>query len=288
MVAVEQIIANALMLSALYALVAIGFTMIFGIADILNVAHGAAIIIGGFAALYTVRFLGLGIWIGGLFAVAAAAIFSVLVYKVFVKPIRHNEIIVIITTLVILLIVEYFFRYLEGTEANVIPRLVTGTTDIGTLTVQNNRILLFVFAWTAIIGLFIFINQTWMGKSIEALSMSSRGSRLVGVDEERATIITFAIAGALAGLAGLFFGMAQGVTWDMGLEPLLIAFAIVIIGGMGSIKGSVVGAHLVGVLETLTVTMIDSRLTGVVALSVMLVIILIKPHGLYGRPTEAE
>lgn len=288
MVAVEQLIVNALMLSALYALVAIGFTMIFGIADILNIAHGAAIIIGGYAAMYTVRMLELSIWIGGMFAVLAAAIFSVIVYKVFVKPIRHDEIIVIITTLVILLIVEHLFRYLEGTEVQVIPQLVSGTTEIGNLTLQNNRIVLFVMTWTTIIGLFLFINQTWMGKSIEALSMSPRGAALVGVDEERATVLTFAIAGGLAGLAGLFFGMSQGVTWDMGLEPLLIAFAIVIIGGMGSIKGSVVGAHLVGVLETVTVTMIDSRLTGVVALSVMLVIILIKPHGLYGRPTEAE
>lgn len=287
-VSLAQLLINALMLSALYAIVAIGFTMIFGIADILNIAHGAAIIVGGFGALYTVRLLDVSIWFGMVSAIVTAAIFSVVVYRVFVRPIRDDEIIVIITTLIILLIVENLARYLVGTQSQVLPQLAEGTTDVGTVSIQNNRIMLFVFAWATIIALFLFINRTWMGKAIEGLSMSSRGSALVGVDEERATIATFAIAGGLAGLAGLFFGMSQGVSWNMGLDPLLIAFAIVIIGGMGSIKGSVVGAHLVGVLETVTVTLIDSKLTGVVALTVMLVIILAKPHGLYGRPSEAE
>ncbi|MEF8814067.1 MAG: branched-chain amino acid ABC transporter permease [Halovenus sp.] len=288
MVDVAQILANALLLSALYTLVAIGFTMIFGIADILNVAHGAAIIVGGFSAFYTVRLLNMSIWVGAIFALIVPAIFSLVVYRVFVKPIEDDDTFVIITTLVILLITENLFRQVAGTEPQVIPQLASGTTVLGNVTLQNNRIVLFLSAWLIIIALFVFVKRTWIGRGIESLSMSPRGSALVGVDRNRATITTFGIAGALAGLAGLFFGISQGVSWDMGLDPLLIAFAIVIIGGMGSIKGSVVGAHIVGVLETLTVTLIDSRLTGVVALSVMVIIILVMPHGLYGRPGEAE
>lgn len=288
MVDIAQLVTNALILSALYALVAIGFTMIFGIADILNLAHGASIILGGYSALYAVRSLGLNIWFGMVFALVAPAIFSLVVYRVFVKPIEDDEIIVIITTLVILLITENLFRYLQGTEAQVLPLLASGNTNLGIVTVQNNRLLLFVFAWVMILAVFLFVNRTWIGRGIEGLSMTPKGAALVGVDRDRATIATFGIAGALAGLAGLFFGISQGVSWDMGLDPLLIAFAIVILGGMGSIKGSVVGAHIVGTLETVTVTVIDSRLTGVVALAVMLVIIIVRPHGLFGRPGEAE
>lgn len=286
MVVISQIVANALLLSALYALVAIGFTMIFGIADVLNIAHGAAIILGGFSAFYTVRLAGLNIWFGAVAAVVVAALFSLIVYKVFVKPVEDDDIFVIIITLVILLFVEHLFRNLAGTEPSVIPQLVPGNTEILGITAQNNRIFLFVVSWISILGIFYFVKRTWIGRGIEGLSMTPRGSALVGVDRERSTTWTYVIAGGLAGLAGLFFGMSQGVNYNMGLEPLLIAFAIVIIGGMGSIKGSVVGAHIVGGLETLTVTLIDSRLTGVVALSMMVVVILIRPQGLYGRPEE--
>lgn len=283
-----QVVINALLLSALYALVAIGFTMIFGIADILNLAHGAAIIIGGFSAFYTINALGLSIWAALVLAAALPALFSVVVYRVFVKPIEDEDIYVIITTLIILLIVEEIFRHLEGTQSLVIPPLVSGRGTLLGASFQYNNLLLFVFSWISILGVFLFINRTWIGQGIKGLSMSPRGSVLVGVDRQRVTITTFAIAGALAGLAGLFFGMSQGVRWDMGLSPLLIAFAIVILGGMGSIKGSVIGAHIIGVIETVTITYVDARLTGVAALIIMMFIILIRPHGLYGYTGEVE
>jgi branched-chain amino acid transport system permease protein len=288
MVSTVQLLTNALLLSALYALVAIGFTMIFGIADILNLAHGAAIILGGFGAFYAEEVFGLNIWVAALFALVVPALFSAAVYRIFVKPVQDDEIITIITTLVILLIVENVMRYIAGSDAQLLPQLLSGGTDFGITSLQTNRVALFVITWATIVGLFLFINRTWTGKAIEGLSMTSRGSALIGVNEERLTIVTFAIAGGMAGLAGLFFGMSQGVSWDMGLDPLLIAFSIVIIGGLGSLKGSVVGAHIVGFLETITATLIDSRLTGTLALTAMLVILIVKPNGLFGRPGEAE
>lgn len=281
-----QIAVNAAVLSAFYALIAIGFTMIFGVGDILNVAHGAAIIVGGFAAYYTVRLLGMSIYLGAIAAVVFAAIFSVVVYKVFVKPVEDDEIFVVIITLVILLITEHFFLHQEGNTPKSIPGFVTGRTELGPVGAQNSAILMFILSWIIIIGLFVLVNRTWMGRGIHALSQTKRGSSLVGVNHERTTLYTYAIAGALAGVAGLFFAIRQGVIWDMGLEPLLIAFAIVIVGGIGSIKGSVVGAYIVGTLETVTTSVIDPRMTGIVALAVLFVVVLVRPHGLYGRPGE--
>lgn len=286
MVDVVLLLSNALILSALYALIAIGFTMIFGVADILNIAHGAAIIIGGFSAFYVYSSLGLSIWLGGIAAIVFPAIFSVAVYKLFVKPVGDNEIFVVIITLVVLLIVEYFFRFVEGTTSQSLPPLLPGRTTVGSLSIQNNSILLFVLSWAAIIGLFMLINRTWIGRGIQGMSMTERGASLVGVDHERTTVYTYAIAGALAGLGGLFFGITQGVQYDMGLDPLLIAFAIVILGGIGSIKGSVIGAYIVGTLETITITMISPRMTGITALIVMFLVIIVRPHGLMGRPGE--
>jgi branched-chain amino acid transport system permease protein len=284
MVNFAQMFVTAITLSALYALVAIGFTMIFGVADILNVAHGAAIILGGFSAFYVTRILGVSIWIGTIAALVIPAAFSILVYKIFVKPIEDDEIFVVIITLVILLFTENFFLVLEGTSPRTIPQLVASNLTIGSVTVQFNRVAMFAISWIVIIALFWLTNRTWLGRGIKGLSMTDRGSALVGVDRERTTIATYALAGSLAGLAGLFFAMSQGVSYDMGLEPLLLAFAIVILGGMGSIKGSVVGAYIVGTLETVTTTMIDSRMTGIVALIIMFLVIIVRPNGLYGRP----
>jgi branched-chain amino acid transport system permease protein len=118
------------------------------------------------------------------------------------------------------------------------------------------------------------------------MSMSDRGSRIVGIDIEHSTITTFGIAGALAGMAGLFFGMSQGVSYHMGLDPLLTAFAIVVLGGMGSIKGSVIAAYIVGTLETVTVTVISAQLTGVAALIVLFFAFIVRPRGLFGRAAE--
>lgn len=284
MVDIVQLFINAAVLSAFYALVAIGFTMIFGVADILNLAHGAAIIIGGFAAFYTVRAFGLSIWVGAVASVLAAGLFSVLVYYLFVKRIEDDPIFVVIITLVLLLITEEFFLVMEGAPVVTIPSLVSGSLTIANATVQYNSLLTFVVSWLVIGGLFFLTNRTWVGRGIHAMSQTKRGATLVGINHERTTRYTYAIAGGLAGLAGLFFGISQGVGWDMGLDPLLMAFAITIVGGMGSIKGSVVGAYIVGTLETITTTMIDPRMTGIVALTILLVVIIVRPQGLYGRP----
>ena len=282
---IAQVLINALLLSALYALVAIGFTMIFGIADILNLAHGAAIIIGAFSAFYAVN-LGMNIWAGGLFAIIVSAIFSLALFWIFVRPIQQKNTFVIITTLIVLIMVESAFRITEGTGTYVLPSLISGGTTLGSVSIQYNSAILFVVSWLTIIGLFLFINRTWLGQAIQGVSMSTRGSALIGVNHERVVLATFGIAGGLAGLAGLFIGISQGVTWDMGLDPLLIAFAIVIVGGIGSIKGSVAGAHIIGVIETVTTTYIDARLTGVSALVIMLIILVAMPQGLYGQPGE--
>jgi branched-chain amino acid transport system permease protein len=232
-----------------------------------------------------VSLLDQSIWLGLVFAVIVPALFSVGVYKIFVKRIE-DEIFIVIITLVILLLTENIFLFLEGTSSKVIPDLFPGSTEVAGITIQNSSAFLFLFSWALILGLIAFTNRTWIGRGIQTLSMSERGSNLVGVNTERTTTYTYAIAGGLAGLAGLFFGSSQSVSYNMGLDPLLLAFAIVILGGMGSIKGSVVGAYIIGSLETITTSLIDARMTGIISLIVMFLVIMIRPHGLFGRPGE--
>lgn len=282
MVNTVNIVTSALLLSALYALVAIGFTMIFGIGGILNIAHGASIIVGAFSAYY-VTLLGYSIWFGALAALVLPGVFSVLVYRFIISHIEDNEVMVIIISLVVLLIVEQVVLILEGSSAVTIPSLLEGQTRILGTPIRNNRLFVFALSWALIGALFIFINRTWMGKAIRAASMSDRGADLVGVNRRTVSITVWFIAGMMAGIAGLFFGSFQTASWNMGLEPLLLSFSIVILGGIGSIRGSVIGAYVIGTLETLTVSLIDPRLAGVTSLIVLFVVLIVKPQGLFGR-----
>jgi branched-chain amino acid transport system permease protein len=282
MVDVANILINGTVISSLYALVAIGFTMIFGVGGTINLAHGAFITVGAFAAYY-VTTAGLGIWAGVLAAMAVPALFSVLLYKGFAERRSDNIIIVMILTLLASIVVEQLVRIVEGSQPRAIPVLVPGNTELLGNSVQNNLLMVFVLSWVLIGGLFAFINYTDTGKAILATSMSPRGAALVGIESSRINLYTWAIAGLLAGLAGLFLGSYQTANWAMGRDPLILSFSIVVLGGLGSIQGSLIAAYVIGFLETITTSVIDPRLSGLAGLVVLVLVLLVRPEGLFGR-----
>ncbi|WP_049995865.1 branched-chain amino acid ABC transporter permease [Halococcus sediminicola] len=278
-----SVLVNGLLLSSLYALIAMGFTMIFGIGGVLNVAHGASITVGGFAMYYTTSTFGLNPWYGALAALIVPGIFSAVVYVGLVRWIEDDPIIVVITTLLVLLLIERSFLLVAGSQGKVVPSLISGQLEIGSISVGLNRVLAFVVSWILILALLYFVERTRMGTAIRALSMSERGSALAGINEFRISVMTWFIAGVLAGAAGLFLGTFQTVGWDMGLDPLLLGFAIVIFGGLGSIRGSVIAAYIIGFIDVLTTTYVDATLTGMSAFIILMVILIARPEGLFGH-----
>jgi branched-chain amino acid transport system permease protein len=220
MVDVVNIVINGSVISSLYALVAIGFTMIFGVGGTINLAHGGIITVGAFSAYYVTN-AGFGIWAGVLAAIAVPALFSVLLYKGFAER-RDDIVIVMILTLLASIVVEEVIRIVEGSQPKAIPALVGGTTEMLGSTVQNNLIVVFVVSWLLIGGLFAFVNYTATGKAILATSMSPRGAALVGIESDRINLYTWAIAGLLAGIAGLFLGSYQTASWAMGRERAVV------------------------------------------------------------------
>ena len=282
MVDVANIVINGVVISSLYALVAIGFTMIFGVGGTINLAHGAVITIGAFAAYY-VTTAGFGIWAGVLAAIAVPALFSVLLYKGFAERRSDDVIVVMILTLLAAIVVEEAIRIVEGSQPRAIPTLVAGNTEILGNGVQNNLLVAVVLSWVLIAGLFAFVNYTKTGKAILATSMSPRGAALVGIESGRINLYTWAIAGVLAGLAGLFLGSYRTASWAMGREPLILSFSIVVLGGLGSIRGSLVAAYVIGFLEVITTSAIDPRLSGLAGLVILVLVLLVRPEGLFGR-----
>lgn len=282
MVEIANILVNGLVISSLYALVAIGFTMIFGVGGTINLAHGAIITVGAFAAYYVTN-AGFGVWAGLLAAIVVPALFSVLLYKGLAERRRENVIVVMILTLLASIVVEEVIRIYEGSQPRTIPTLVPGVTEILGNGVQNNLIVTFVLSWVLIGALFAFINYTDTGKAILATSMSARGASLVGIESGRINLYTWMIAGVLAGLAGFFLGSYQTASWAMGREPLILSFSIVVLGGLGSIRGSLLAAYVIGFLEVITTSAINPRLSGLAGLVVLVLVLLVRPEGLFGR-----
>lgn len=282
MVDIATIVVQGAIISALYALVALGFTLIFGVGGVLNLAHGASITLGAFGAYYAASVYGLGVGGALVASMIVPALFSLLLYKGMIEHVEDEPITVMILTLVTAVAVEQLLLTTEGSQAKAVPSLVGGQVVLAGSRFQTNLLVVFVLSWVIIGGLFAFTNYTKTGKAVLATSMSRRGAALVGIESGRITLYTWVLAGVLAGVAGFFLGSFQTANWAMGRTPLVLSFSIVVLGGIGSIRGSVVGAYLIGFLEIITVQF-EPRLAGISSLLVLVIVLLAKPEGLFGR-----
>jgi len=289
MVDVLTIAVQAVIISALYALVAVGFTLIFGVGGVLNLAHGASITIGAFAAYYALTAYGLGI-VGAVFAaMLVPAVFGGLLYLGVIRQFQDEPILVMILTLVTYVAIEAILVTVQNATSYTLPVLVSGTVNLAGARINNTSLVMFVISWLILLALFLWVNETDTGRAILATSMDRKGAFLVGIDSGRINLLMWVLAGALAGLAGLFLALQfGGAAWDMGRNPLVISFAIVIIGGLGSIRGSVIGAYIIGTVEVLTINLINANLQGLMPLVVLVAVLLVRPEGLFGKEVETS
>ncbi|WP_345778249.1 branched-chain amino acid ABC transporter permease [Natrinema longum] len=281
------------MISAVYALIAIGFTMIFGVGGVLNLAHGALIMLGAFTYLAftsTAGALSLPPIVGFLLAVVVTAAASYALYAGLVKYIEDNIVITFLATVVVaLLLTELIIIQFGSAPSQLIP-VVSGTIYLEAVGTRLRYVQLLAFgvSWVAIGALWYYVTKTDEGRSILATSMSTRGAELTGVNLQKVKSRTWLIAGAFAGIAGVFIGTLQSTSPEMWLSPLALAFIIVVIGGIGSIKGSVIAAYLIGYLETASVEILGPSFQGVLSLVVLVAILLMRPNGLFGRELVHE
>ncbi|MDF9747830.1 branched-chain amino acid ABC transporter permease [Natrinema salsiterrestre] len=269
------------MISAIYALIAIGFTMIFGVGGILNLTHGALLMIAAYAYFVTQPYIGRA---GGVIVgIVLAAVASYGVYMGLVRYIEENVVITFMATIMAALALQEAMTMAFSQQAQVLTPIMPGSVAIAGTRMQYDQLLAFVFSWVMIGMLWYYVTNTKDGRAILATSMSERGAIFTGVDLPRVRRQTWLIAGAFAGVGGIFIGRLQQTSPEMWLEPLTLAFMIVIIGGVGSIKGSIIAAYLIGYIETLTVALLGAPYRVVVALLIIIAVIMYRPEGLYGR-----
>ncbi len=278
---VIRVIAFSLVISGIWALVSSGFTLIFGVARILNFAHGSIFMISAYFAITLLKYN-----INPILSFAAGIIFSgivgVLIYKVAMSPIKEHKIMVIIVSLAVALLIEQIVLNLFGEHGISFPSLIRGYQEVFGVKITNMRILAFVLAVLTIFLLEIFINRTRIGKMINAVAQDMEAAKLIGIDVERIYTITVFISSILAGLGGLLYSQIFAITPMASLKALIYAFAIVILGGLGSVKGSILASFIIGFIIVLTITFLGARWSEFIMLLTIIAILIIKPTGLFG------
>ncbi len=264
----------------IWGLVASGFSLIFGVSRILNFAHGAAFVCSAYVAILLAN-AGLNIYLAILGGIAVSAAIGLLVYAL-TKPVRSNEVMVIIVTLALALLIQQVILINFGDRGLSMLPLVDGLVEVGGVKVTYIRIISFILAVFALAALEVFIHGTSVGKKIVATSQDSEAAMLLGIDTERILILVILVSSILAGLAGILYVQIFAVSPELSLRALIYAFAIVILGGLGSLRGSIVASFIVGYVVVATITFLGSRWSEFVMLLAIVAILVVRPTGLFG------
>ena len=278
-----EILIQGLLLSGLYALIAVGFTLIFSVGRVLNLAYGSYIMIAGYVYFYFSQLLGLPPIVGLLLAGILGSCMGLLKYNLIVKPLKGDHIPVEISTLILAVVLQSAIILYFGNSAKILLPIFQGVIHIGNATVTYNVLAATLVSWLILIVLFVFIRKTHVGRAMQAVSMDSKGASISGVNINKINMFTWGISGFLGAIAGVFFASYTQLSPSMWVAPLIIAIAIVIVGGIGSIIGTLVVAHIIGFMEIISIALISPQLRGVFTMLLVIIVLIIRPKGLFGR-----
>lgn len=279
----SEIIIQGFLLSGLYALIAVGFTMIFSVGRVLNLAYGTYIMLGGYVYYFLAQELALPKIPSFFGAVLAGVIFGVMIYLVLVRGLQENPIAIEISTLILAVVMQSLIILIFSPAPRAMWPLIPGVAHLHGVSISKNIFLAMIISWVVLGSLLVFVRKTQLGRAIRAVSMDKKGAVVSGIDPQKINVITWALSGALGAIAGVFFATYTQLDPAMWVFPLITAIAVVIVGGIGSIMGSLVAAHIVGFLETITTSVIAPELRGVFTLLLIIIILVIVPKGLFGR-----
>ncbi len=296
----DQQLVNAIFIGSIYALFAVGYTLVFGILDILNLAHSAVFMLGAAITYSLAVNHGLTFWVACVLGIAASALMGLVIEHVCLRPLRRRQappIAALISTiglaLVIVAAVEqgkggslFVWLWVDGANSVAFP---SGTFPnpvwhIGDLTLESSKVVIIPISIALMLVLGYVMRYTQVGRGLRAVAENPRAARLMGVDVDRMISLTLVISSALGGLAGILFGAALGdISPYIGRDNVEVrGLAVIVLGGMGSIPGAVIGGYLLGLVEILAVVTFGSSVRGGVAFAALFLLLILRPQGLFG------
>ena len=277
---------NALALGGVYALVALGLTLVYGVMRVPNFAHGGLYMLGAYLTYAALNGLGVGYVPALLLAAVAVALLAALLERLIFFPLRNApHVHPMIAALGVLFFLEAGVQLIWGPDFKQITEPVQGTLNLGGVTLTWQRLLVIAASLVVMLGLNFFLKRTLTGATIEAMAQNREGARLVGVNTARVGMLTFAISGALAAVAAALIAPINAVAPSMGEVMNLKVFAIIILGGMGSVPGAIVGAFLLAFAEVFGGFYINLDFADVIGFAALVIVLAIRPQGLFRRGT---
>jgi len=283
----DQII-NGLQLGLMYALIALGYTMVYGVVKLINFAHGDVFMVGAFVGYFGFTQWGMSVPLSVLTAMVVCSALGVIIEKVAYRPLRYApKIAALISALGVSLFLEFFssLKFVFGPNYRVVPRPIEEIHwNIAGVAITNIQVIIFVTVLIMLALLQFLIYRTKIGMAMRTVAVDHNAARLMGVNVDNTISITFAIGSALAAAGGVLYAIAYPQIHPfMGIMPGLKAFTAAVLGGIGIIPGAVLGAIIMGQVETLTSAFLSSQLRDAIAFSILILVLLIRPTGILGR-----
>jgi branched-chain amino acid transport system permease protein len=282
---IQQLV-NGISLGSIYALIALGYTMVYGIIKLINFAHGDVFMIGSFIGFYAIAKWELGFFPALLLAMTVCAIFGVLIERIAYKRLRNaTRIAALITAIGVSLLIEYTTIFFRGAQPAAYPEVFKNKSfDIFGVQISSTSILILSVAVVLMILLQFIVHKTKIGKAMRAVSHDADAARLMGINVDNTISATFAIGSALAGAAGVIFGVYYTkIDPLMGVIPGVKAFIAAVLGGIGIIPGAMVGGMLLGVVESLVSALGFSLWRDAAAFVILILILIFRPSGIFGK-----
>jgi branched-chain amino acid transport system permease protein len=278
-----QALLNGLVIGAMYMLMAVGFTLVFGIMRVVNFAHGEFYMLGAFTGFFTYVYWDMPFVACLIIAALIVGILGMLVERTLIQPFRADEMSGMIATLAISVIIQNGAVLLWGPVPRAMPDIVTGTLAIGPFSFPWSRLVVIAAAALIFVVFWIFMQRTRLGRAMRAVAQDTETALIQGIRVNYIYPLAFGISVALAALAGALMGPVFSVSPFVGLTPMLKAFVVVILGGLGSVPGAVVGGLMLGMIESFTATTFGSLVSDILQLLLVILILLVRPAGLLGQ-----
>ena len=278
---IEEILIFGTVQGALLALLALGFSLVYGVGGILNLAHGAFFVITAYMMYWTIPFV--GFWMAAVIGLVTVLGIGAVTYLGLMKPLQESQIGIVLVTFALAFFFEQFVKFVGDPKTHFIVPFVPGTATFLGVTFPAQFIALIVGSLILVTSVTIFINKSTIGKSIRAVSQDLEAAKLVGINTDRVLMTSVMISALLVGFAAVLYAPGNFIAPRIGWRYLLLAFSVTIFGGMGSIPGSIVGAFVMGYATSLTDFLISPTFSVIIPIVVILVMLLVRPQGLLGK-----